>query len=74
MYNFDPVINYGPNDAGVSAISIFIVTVGIMLGSFLIFSAYEFLSNLLNRKEKDWCWEHYIAFNLYIKILGVRGK
>ena len=53
MYNFDPVINYGPNDAGVSSISIFIVTVGIMLGSFLIFSAYEFLSNLLNRKGED---------------------
>ena len=53
MYNFDPVINYGPNDAGVSAISIFIVIVCIALGSFLIFSAYEFLSNLLNRKEED---------------------
>ncbi len=52
MYNFDPVINYGPNDAGVSAISLFLVTAGVLLGSFLIFSAYEFLANLANRKEE----------------------
>ena len=53
MYNFDPVINYGPNDAGVSAVSIFLVTTGILLGSLLIFAAYEFVANVMNRTEED---------------------
>ena len=53
MYNFDPVINYGPNDAGVSAVSIFLVTIGILTLSLLIFAAYEFLANFASRTKED---------------------
>ena len=53
MYNFDPVINYGPNDAGVSAVSIFLVIIGILLCSLLVFAAYEFVANFANRTEED---------------------
>ncbi|WP_320667374.1 hypothetical protein [Prochlorococcus sp. MIT 1307] len=45
MYSFDPAINYGPNDAGVSAFSIAIVLVGILVGSWLLGAAYGFIAN-----------------------------
>ena len=53
MYNFDPAINYGPNDAGASAISIFLVVMAVSLSLFLIFLAYEFVANLANKREED---------------------
>ena len=55
MYNFDPAINYGPNDAGISAISIAIVIIGLIIGSWLLGLAYTYISNsiqkLLNKKD-----------------------
>ena len=54
MYNFDPAINYGPNDAGASAISILFVVLGILVGFLLIGFLYGFLANLINsRREKE---------------------
>ena len=53
MYNFDPAINYGPNDAGVSAVSILLVTVGILLGFLLIGYLYGLIANLINGTDKN---------------------
>ena len=51
MYNFDPAINYGPNDAGVSAVSIFLVITAVTLGFVLIGTIYGFVANLINNKK-----------------------
>ena len=53
MYSFDPAINYGPNDAGVSAVSILLVTVGILLGFLLIGYLYGLIANLINGTDKN---------------------
>ena len=51
MSPFDPAINDGPNDAGVSAISIVLVTLGLLGLSWLFGAAYGALSSLLNQKN-----------------------
>ncbi len=53
MYSFDPAINYGPNDAGASALSIALVVFAILLGSWLLGAAYGFISNLIKGNEED---------------------
>jgi len=50
MYSFDPVINYGPNDAGVSAFSIAIVVIAFLVGSWFLGSLYGLISNSLKGK------------------------
>jgi len=56
MDRFDPVINYGPNDAGVSAFSITLVVLGILFGSWLLGAFYglvlNYLKNNFNSKDK----------------------
>ena len=53
MYNFDPAINYGPNDAGVSALSIAFVIVAILASSWLFGAAFTLISNLIRGKDDD---------------------
>ena len=53
MYSFDPAINYGPNDAGASAISIALVVIGILLGSWLFGALYSLIANIFNTKNDD---------------------
>ena len=56
MDSFDPAINYGPNDAGISAVSIVLVTSGVIIGSWLIGIAYsrvtDFFHNLRNNDKQ----------------------
>lgn len=50
---FDPVINYGPNDAGASAFTITAVVIGILLGSWVFGAAYGLLSNYLKGRNNQ---------------------
>ena len=49
MYSFDPAINYGPNDAGVSALSIVLVSLGVVMTLSLFAAAYGSIANFFNR-------------------------
>tara|TARA_Y100001968_G_C18783804_1_gene447940 strand:+ start:89 stop:256 length:168 start_codon:yes stop_codon:yes gene_type:complete len=54
MDPFNPAINYGPNDAGASAITITLVVAGILLGSWAFGALYAFITNIIeNRKKQD---------------------
>tara|TARA_Y100001968_G_C18991008_1_gene541412 strand:+ start:241 stop:408 length:168 start_codon:yes stop_codon:yes gene_type:complete len=55
MENFDPAMHYGPNDAGVSAFTIAIAIVGVILGSWMVGSLYTLISGYLQKvlKKKD---------------------
>tara|TARA_B100000965_G_scaffold289924_1_gene247744 strand:- start:2751 stop:2918 length:168 start_codon:yes stop_codon:yes gene_type:complete len=52
---FDPAINYGPNDAGISAISIILGIVSLIVVSWLfgkIYAQVEKIFNNYNNNEK----------------------
>ena len=51
MENFDPAINYGPNDAGASALSITLAVIGILVLSWLFGAAYGVIANYINNKK-----------------------
>ncbi len=55
MERFDPALHYGPNDAGVSALSIVLVIVALILGTWAIGAIYDkfstFISQLRNKEE-----------------------
>ena len=56
MYSFDPAINYGPNDAGVSALSIALVSLGVLLTLSLLGAVYGQISKIFNsdtEQDKD---------------------
>ncbi len=54
METFDPAINYGPNDAGASAVTIALVIIGILLISWLFGATYGLIANLINsRKDRN---------------------
>ena len=55
MENFDPALHYGPNDAGVSALSIALVLTGLIVGTWAIGAIYGKISNWIAqlRKNKD---------------------
>tara|TARA_Y100001968_G_C19438186_1_gene761022 strand:+ start:3254 stop:3427 length:174 start_codon:yes stop_codon:yes gene_type:complete len=53
MDPFDPAINYGPNDAGVSALSITFVIIGIIASTWAISAVYSYISDLLESKKRD---------------------
>ena len=53
MDGFDPVINYGPNDAGASALSITLVVVGLLVGSWLFGAVYALIANYINGKKDN---------------------
>ena len=46
MEGFDPAINYGPNDAGISALTIVLGIVGVIAISWLFGKIYEQLAKL----------------------------
>ena len=52
MDPFDPAIHYGPNDAGVSAFSIAIVVIGLLIGSWAFGALYGLISNYLKGDEQ----------------------
>tara|TARA_B100000700_G_C14368600_1_gene544918 strand:+ start:272 stop:439 length:168 start_codon:yes stop_codon:yes gene_type:complete len=49
MDPFDPAMHYGPNDAGISALSIGLVIIGLIFGSWLIGTTYTFISGYIER-------------------------
>ena len=53
MEGFDPAINYGPNDAGISALTIVLGIVGVIAISWLFGKIYEQLAKLFEE------WIHY---------------
>ena len=54
MYNFGPAINYGPNDAGVSAFSIVIALLAILAGFWVLGTLYGFLADSTKaNKDKE---------------------
>ena len=54
MEPFDPAINYGPNDAGISAISIIVGIIGLITISWLFGKIYSQAANLFeNNKNND---------------------
>ena len=52
MEGFDPAINYGPNDAGISAITIILGIVGIIAISWLFGKIYGQIANFFESKNK----------------------
>ena len=53
MEAFDPAINYGPNDAGISAISIVLGLVGIIAISWLFGKIYAQIANFFENNSKN---------------------
>ena len=53
MEGFDPAINYGPNDAGISAITIVLGIVGLIAISWLFGKIYEQLTKLFEVNKKN---------------------
>ena len=53
MEGFDPAINYGPNDAGISALTIILGIVGLIVVSWLFGKIYEQVSNLFENNKKN---------------------
>ena len=53
MQGFDPAINYGPNDAGISSITIILGIVGIISILWLFGKIYEQVSNLFEKNNKN---------------------
>ena len=53
MEGFDPAINYGPNDAGISALTIILGIFGIIFISWLFGKIYTQVANLFEPNNKD---------------------
>ena len=53
MEGFDPAINYGPNDAGISAITIILGIVALIVISLLFGKIYEQVANVFESKDKN---------------------
>ncbi|WP_269610217.1 hypothetical protein [Prochlorococcus marinus] len=53
MQGFDPAINYGPNDAGISAITIILGIFGLIAISWLFGKIYEQVANFFENKNKN---------------------
>ena len=51
MEGFDPAINYGPNDAGISAITIILGIVGLIAISWLFGKIYGQIANFFESKN-----------------------
>ena len=52
MDSFDPAINYGPNDAGITAGSIILVVVAILFGSWLLGAIYGLITSYIQKLTK----------------------
>ena len=53
MEAFDPAINYGPNDAGISAVTIILGIVGLITISWLFGKIYAQIANVFESKNKN---------------------
>ena len=53
MEGFDPAINYGPNDAGISAITIILGIIGLISISWLFGKIYSQLATFFENKNKN---------------------
>ena len=53
MQGFDPAINYGPNDAGISALTIIIGIVGLIAISWLFGKTYAQVAKFFENKNKN---------------------
>ncbi len=53
MEGFDPAINYGPNDAGISAITIILGIVGLIAFSWLFGKIYAQISKIFESNNKN---------------------
>ena len=53
MERFDPAINYGPNDAGISAVTIVLGIVGLIAISWLFGKIYAQVANVFESKNKN---------------------
>ncbi len=51
MEGFDPAINYGPNDAGVSAITIILGIVGLIAISWLFGKIYAQVAKIFENND-----------------------
>jgi len=50
---FDPAINYGPNDAGISAVTIIISIVGLIAISWLFGKIYAQVAKIFESNNKN---------------------
>tara|TARA_Y100001968_G_scaffold331482_1_gene386312 strand:+ start:1483 stop:1641 length:159 start_codon:yes stop_codon:yes gene_type:complete len=48
---FDPAINYGPNDAGISSISIILGIIGLVFLSWIFGKVYSQISKVFEKDE-----------------------
>ena len=53
MEAFDPAINYGPNDAGISAITILLGIIGVITISFLFGKIYAQVTKFFDSNHKN---------------------
>ena len=52
MEGFDPAINYGPNDAGISAITMILGIIGLITISWLFGKIYAQVANFFEKNNK----------------------
>ena len=53
MEPFDPAINYGPNDAGISAITIIVGIIGLIAISWLFGKIYAKVAKVFENNNKN---------------------
>ncbi len=53
MEGFDPAINYGPNDAGISAVTIIVGIIGLIAISWLFGKIYSQVSKVFENNNKN---------------------
>ena len=53
MTPFDPLINYGPNDAGVSSYSIILIVVFVLISSWLFGALYGLITRFIFKKDSS---------------------
>ena len=53
MEGFDPAINYGPNDAGISAITIILGIFGLIAISWLLGKTYAQVTKFFESNDKN---------------------
>tara|TARA_Y100001968_G_C19313354_1_gene695350 strand:- start:67 stop:237 length:171 start_codon:yes stop_codon:yes gene_type:complete len=53
MERFDPALHYGPNDAGVSAISIVLVILALIVGTWAVGAIYGRISTFITNMRKN---------------------
>ena len=51
MDPFDPAINYGPNDAGISALTIILVITALILGAWTVGKLYSGVTALFDKSK-----------------------